>query len=50
MIVWTILCAMLYCEKTSPLLAIPVDDGEELIYSGMTEHTVDNKVIEDDEV
>lgn len=57
MVVWTCLCIMLYCEKTKPLLAIPVDIDDELIYSGMTEYsdpktgkrTASDKIIEDAE-
>ena len=46
MVVWTGLNMMLYCEKTKPLLLIPMDDSDELLNSGMTEHTSDRLIEE----
>ena len=37
---------MLYCEKTKPLLAIPIDLSDELLQSGRSEHNSD-QLIED---
>lgn len=50
MVAWTFLNMMLYCEKTKPLLMMPMDIDDDLLYSGVTEHTSEKLISEAEKI